>query len=119
MESWGHAVCERADFVGATCPVLAAVRIEGDAGRSGAVDDTPNTEWALVGGRRRTGGREFLGDSNGGQRADDFGGRSRDARSFAQRIASFPAAGGFMPCPLEVSILRSAGSVLLSKISPL
>src|ERR1039458_10151595 len=111
MEPLRRAVRDRADCVGATGPPLVPVRLDGGERGTGAIARVPAAEWALAGGRRWGGGREFLGDRVGGQYAHDSGGHSGDIQCLARRPGSLPATGGFMACPFEISPLRPASSV--------
>src|ERR1035441_4306429 len=116
MEPLRCAVRDRTDLVGATGPVLVSVRLDGDERGTGAIARVPTAEWALAGGRRWGGGREFLGDRVGGQYAHDSGGHSRDIPCFARRSGSLPATGGFVACPSEISALRPASSVRSNEV---
>src|SRR5271157_1717170 len=116
MEPLRRAVRDRTDFVGATGPVLVPVRLDGDERGTRANARLPTAEWALAGGRRWGGGREFLGDRVGGQHAHDSGGHSGDIQCFARRSGSLPAIGGFVACPFEIPALRPTSSIRPEKV---
>ena len=106
-----NTVWHRANLFGVTCAELISGRLPENAGGSRTVVGSPATEWALAGDRRVCGGREFLGNSNGGQYADDPRSVFRDTRGFSPRIGSLPATRNFVACPFEISLLRPASSV--------
>ena len=97
MEPFRYAVRAGTDCVGVARPVLVSLGVVCDGTGAHSTDVAAALGRALA-CRRRWGGCEFLGDRDGGQRADDYWSQPRDVSCFPSCAGSMPSSGGFVAC---------------------